>query len=269
MKTSLTCLSLYLSSVTAFSSHGRAFTIAKSSSTKIDATVDRRSIVQTLSIASVGLLLNEPASASLLDDFGTDPVKIRDPAAAAAAVARKEAVAQPKSESNIEPNLRSNYYYPTNKKRYLPRIKKCNDAIPLAAESIGSNDWESVEEFVNKIADDTILPMKLYTSSLTGGGTNVKVSFTKDMMKDADDFEKNQKALVKAVKKKDQASASTALEGMATALLAYRTTGKLLGPDGGGDIPSVDEIRRSACRVQGRTFEKKIKDRDARVAQSS
>lgn len=269
MKTTLACLSFYLTSVAAFSSQSRAFNPTKSSSTKLDAAVNRRSIVQTLSVASLGFLLNGPANASLLDDFGTDPVKIRDPAAAAAEVARKAAVAQPKAASNLEPNLRSNYYYPTNKKRYLPRIKKCNDAIPLAAESIGNNDWEAVNEFVSKIADDTILPMKLYTSSLTGGGTNVKVSFTKDMMKDADDFEKNQKALVKAVKKKDQPSASSALEGMATALLAYRTTGKLLGPDGGGDIPSVDEIRRSACRVQGRSFERKIQERDARLKSGS
>ncbi len=91
-------------------------------------------------------------------------------------------------------------------------------------------------DFNAKIADDTILPMKLYTSSLTGGGTNVKVSFTKDMFKAADDFEGAQKALTKAIKKKDQAASSKALEDMATALLAYRTTGRLLGPDGGGDV---------------------------------
>ncbi len=130
-------------------------------------------------------------------------------------------------------------------------------------------DWEAVADFNNKIADDTILPMKLYTSSLTGGGTNVKVSFTKDMMKAADDFESSQKALAKAIKKQDQTASSRALEEMATALLAYRTVGRLLGPDGGGDIPSVDEIRRSACRVQGRTFEQKIKARDARLEASS
>jgi len=51
---------------------------------------------------------------------------------------------------------------------------------------------------------------------------------------------------------------------MATAMLAYQTSGKILGPDGGGDIPSVDEIRRSACRVQGRSFEK-VQERDARL----
>lgn len=174
----------------------------------------------------------------------------------------------PKAESNLEPNLRSNYYYPTNKKRYLPRIKRCNDSIPGAAEAIGTENWEAASEFVTKIADDTVLPMRLYTSSLLGGGTNVKVSFAKDMTKAADDFEKAQKKLAKAVSKKDRETSSAALEQLASALSLYREAGRLTGPDGGGDIPSVDEIRRSACRVQGRTFEKKVKDRDARLQEA-
>ena len=123
----------------------------------------------------------------------------------------------------------------------------------------------ATEYFVNNIADDTILPMKLYTSSLLGGGTNVKVSFAKDMNKASDDFEKAQKKLVKALQKRNQEKSSQALEELATAMTAYRTAGRLLGPDAGGDIPSVDEIRRSACRVQGRTFEQKIKARDERI----
>merc|ERR1719203_1699694 len=140
------------------------------------------------------------ADLSLLDEFGSDPKKIdKTPTK----VTGGAVVAKEKSESTIEPNLRSNYYYPTNKKRYLPRIKKCNDAIPDAAAAIGDENWEVVDIFVNKIADDTILPLKLYTSSLTGGGTNVKVSFTKDMSKAADGFAKAQKALVKAAGKKD------------------------------------------------------------------
>jgi hypothetical protein len=227
--------------------------------------LSRRSILATT--LSTAFLAGIPsANASLLDEFGTDPNKIQDTAKDEAS--KTPIVAKPKAESTIEPNLRSNYYYPTNKKRYLPRIKRCNDAIPDIANAIGNEDWEAVSDFNAKIADDTILPMKLYTSSLTGGGTNVKVSFTKDMNKAAEDFEKAQKALSKAINKKDQSGSSKALEEMATALLAYRTAGKLLGPDGGGDIPSVDEIRRSACRVQGRTFEQKIKARDARVSQS-
>jgi len=214
-----------------------------------------------LLVSNVNVKAANAEEQSLLEQFGSDPKKIVQKPEP-----RGVASAQPKSTSTIEPNLRSNYYYPTNKKRYLPRIKKCNDAIPIAAEAIGTENWDDADEFVNKIADDTILPLKLYTSSLTGGGTNIKVSFTKDMFKAADEFEKAQKALVKAVKKRDQTASSRALEDLSTALQTYREAGKLTGPDAGGDIPSVDEIRRSACRVQGRSFEQKIKDRDARLA---
>jgi len=219
----------------------------------------------SLMFRSIAMQPKPAFAGGLLDEFGTDPNKIDQKKEV---VNRTPVVAQKKDESNFEPNLRSNYYYPTNKKRYLPRIKKCNDAIPSAATMIGEEDWEAAGDFANKIAEDTILPMKLYTSSLLGGGTNVKVSFAKDMTTAAKDFEKAQKTLSKTIAKKDQKKSSAALEDMSSALLMYRTAGRLLGPDGGGDIPSVDEIRRAACRVQGRTFEEKVKNRDARLAEA-
>merc|ERR1712194_653395 len=151
----------------------------------------------------------------------------------------------------------------------MGRIKKCNDAIPGAATMIGEGEWEAASNFANNVAEDTILPMKLYTSSLLGGGTNVKVSFAKEMTNSAKDFEKSQKALAKAIGKKDQQKSSAALEELSSALLAFRPAGRLLGPDGGGDIPSVDEIRRAACRVQGRTFEEKVLSRDARLKEAA
>ena len=214
---------------------------------------DRRSFLQSGISAVFGAALlssQQPqiAHAGLLDEFGSDPNKIVQQD-----IKAKEAFQYaPKKESDLEPNLRSNYYYPTNKKRYLPRIKKCNDEIPNAAVMIGNGDWENVNIFASKIAEDTILPMKLYTSSLLGGGTNVKVSFAKTMDQASNDFEKAQKKLVKAVSKKDTAQSTVALEELAAALLAYRTAGKLLGDDAGGDIPSVDDIRRSASRTQKR-----------------
>jgi len=213
-------------------------------------------------VVGFGLQTKPAVAGGLLDEFGSDPTKI-----APKKVVREAVVSQPKGESNFEPNLRSNYYYPTNKKRYLPRIKKCNDAIPIAATMIGEGDWENAADFANKVAEDTILPMKLYTSSLLGGGTNVRVSFGKDMQNAAKDFEAAQKKLVKSIGKKDQQKSSAALEDLSSALLSYRTAGRLLGPDGGGDIPSVDEIRRAACRVQGRSFEQKITNRDNRLSE--
>lgn len=219
----------------------------------------RRTWVKSLVGGVTFVGLSSPATASLLDEFGSDPSKISQ-------TSKEEVLSTGPKQSNIEPNLRSNYYYPTNKKRYLPRIKKCNDEIPLVAESIGNEDWDAVKEFAEKVAEDTILPLKLYTSSLTGGGTNVKVSYTKTMLTDAESFEKSQKLLVKAVAKKDQKLASTALEGLATSLQDYRTVANLTGPDGGGDIPSVDDIRRAAIRAQ-KGFANSMVARDERIKQ--
>ena len=163
------------------------------------------------------------------------------------------------------------------------------------------NNGNRPKNLCDKIAEDTILPMKLYTSSLLGGGTNVKVAFAQDMKSATNDFEKAQKKLAKAIAKRDRESSSTSLGGLGvgTATLSrirtfdwsrwyeceicrvviyaytvsfYTHTMLLIMYViyiGGGDIPSVDEIRRSACRVQGRTFEQKIKDRDSRLQQDT
>lgn len=225
----------------------------------------RRAVLSSLLAVTSAALSPMASHAGLLDDYGSDPSVDKQPVKKKVEQAKNKG----KATSNMEPNLRSNYYYPTNKVRYLPRIKKCSDAIPGVAESIGREDWEAVNDFAKVVADDTILPLKLYVSSLGGGGTNVKVGFAAEMTAAAKKFEKNQALLVKAVAKKDAAKTSDALEGMSEALLAYRTSGRLLGPDGGGDIPSVDEIRRSTKRFRGEAFEQKIKDRDARLAASS
>jgi hypothetical protein len=241
MKLSIGVCSLLASSALAF----QALSTTNNNEHETCNALTRRCLMKTGAAAFIGLcapmVLPQMAGASLLDDFGTDPTIIKNTVAQAV-------VATKKADSNYEPNLRSNYYYPTNKKRYLPRIKKCNDAIPDAATMIGQGDWEGAEDFAINIAENTILPMKLYTSSLLGGGTNVKVTFAKDMTQAATNFEKAQKKLVKSLSKRDKEKSSAALEELATALQLYRTAGKLTGPDGGGDIPSVDEIRRSTRR---------------------
>ena len=108
------------------------------SSSALKATaVDRRAILSSfLSITSSTMIPNA-AYAGLLDDYGTDPAVEKQP------VKKEQAKNKGKAESALEPNLRSNYYYPTNKVRYLPRIKKCSDAIPGAAEAIGVEDWDA------------------------------------------------------------------------------------------------------------------------------
>ena len=106
-----------------------------------------QSLLTLVATTTTGTL---PARAGLLDEFGSDPSKIQQ---APAAVVVPTTAAK-KAESAIEPNLRSNYYYPTNKKRYLPRIKRCSDAIPDAATFIGNEDWDAAETFALTIADD-------------------------------------------------------------------------------------------------------------------
>jgi hypothetical protein len=257
-------LALVSGSATAFSTNANNNNKVELSSTSVVANANRRAVLTsifttvTTATTAAGILSSSPQSAyaGLLDEYGADPNTDKQQPSSS----KKEKVQardKGKPESNLEPNLRSNYYYPTNKVRYLPRIKKCSDAIPAVAVAIGNEDWDAVRDFATVVADDTILPMKLYVSSLTGGGTNVKVGFAKNMMSAAKTFEKNQALLLKAVDKKDGGKSSAALEAMAEAMLEYRTEGRLLGPDGGGDIPSVDEIRRSTKRFRGEAFEAK------------
>ena len=265
-------LAVLSADVDAFSSSSSSSSLVGSSiqtqsSSQLEAAVSqsqsrRAALSSVLSIATTTLVGIDNADAGLLDDYGTDPTTDKQPEKKTTEQAKNKG----KAESTMEPNLRSNYYYPTNKVRYLPRIKKCSDAIPSAAQAIGLEDWDTVRDFANVVADDTILPMQLYVSSLTGGGTSVKVAFAKEMLTAAKIFAKQQKILVKSVEKRDAAKSSEALELMSEAMLAYRTSGRLLGPDAGGDIPSVDEIRRSTKRSQrGEAFEAKVKERDARV----
>ena len=105
-----------------------SYTSAFSPSSALQATTqiqDRRQVLSSL-VSISGVLLPNIANAGLLDDYGTDPTQDKQPEK------KKPELAKTKSkvESAVEPNLRSNYYYPTNKVRYLPRIKKCSDAIP-------------------------------------------------------------------------------------------------------------------------------------------
>ena len=277
---------------------------------------------RTLLLSPLALLLPLPSLAdepSLFEQFGTDAKTIKQTPKSTTT----EKVMVPKSAGAIDPNLRANYYYPTARKRYLPRIKRASDEISSVPDAVAEGRWDEVSEFCTKVrcayveeqplkmvheqapplrltsirlnnvspmvqtAEDTILPMKLYTSSLNGQGLNLKVSSTNTMLSSAEEFDKQTTALKKAAKVKDVEKSTVAIQKvrapshnkvcrsflmfptqhpqMSTALLAYRTAGSLLGPDGGGDIPSVEDIRRSACRVQGRSFERKIQERDARM----
>ena len=73
---------------------------------------DRRAVLSSLvTVTSATLGGIAPAYAGLLDDYGADPSVDKQPKPKV----KEQAVNKGKAESNMEPNLRSNYYYPTNK----------------------------------------------------------------------------------------------------------------------------------------------------------
>lgn len=85
--------------------------IAMAHGFSLESVSSRREAISTMGGVLAGSLLSsQRAEASLLDEYGADPRKIEDSPTKTAAV-----VPNQKAESNYEPNLRSNYYYPTSK----------------------------------------------------------------------------------------------------------------------------------------------------------
>jgi hypothetical protein len=73
----------------------------------------------TTAIATTATLGSTAAYASLLEDYGADPNVNKQPEKTTKK-AKELARDKGKVESSMEPNLRSNYYYPTNKGELLP-----------------------------------------------------------------------------------------------------------------------------------------------------
>ena len=146
---------------------------------------------------------------------------------------------------SLYPNFPKAYYYPTAKKRYLPRIQKVTEIIGEVPQFIANGQWEEVQVFATT-ADNAILPLQLYVSSLDGQGLSMANSYAKTMKKDAEIFEKQYKILQKAMKNKDKDTALAAVQEMGVAVADYRQAGRL--KDDVGNIPSVDEIKRSTMR---------------------
>ena len=128
MKLHLALSAIVIPSVVGFqqltSQHVAIRPVGKSTTTSVmaineetdgEAVNQRRSLIKGGVLALAGIssqvLLNPGvANAGLLDDYGTDPSKIQQKEEP-----KKKEVFQyaPKQESDMEPNLRSNYYYPT------------------------------------------------------------------------------------------------------------------------------------------------------------
>lgn len=163
-----------------------------------------------------------------------------------------------RKEVELDANLRSNYYYPTSRKRYLPKIKAAVDELPAARTAIEKGQWEKVDAYAQKEADLAALPLKLYASSLTGQGLSLDVSFVKTLNDQGDLYAKELDNFKKAVKAKDSGKATTALNKMEGALALYRKTARIDTPDGGvGEFPTDTKLGASFSNNNPTLYKKK------------
>jgi len=245
-------VSSFLSSTAAFISRpaltSKASTIPNESILQMSSVNDdtcRRTFFLQYSIPLAALLFNgkEATASSLLEDFGTDFSNFEVKKAEVEKPATKVAG---KGENGIDPTLKGSYYYPTAKKRYVPRIIKVSNSLASVPDMIDSSDWDAVLLFASKVADDAILPMKLYQSSLDGQGLNMKNDYVTKMKDKATLYEEKTRDLQKAAKAQNKEKAFFALNGMAEAITEYRVAGRLSDDD--GNIPTVEDMRRSGMR---------------------
>lgn len=147
------------------------------------------------------------------------------------------------SNVEIESSLRGQYYYPTARKRYLPRVKVAWETINFAEEAAKNQKWSDVSSMSAGDLSDAILPMKLYASSLAGGGLSINAKFIENMNFQTDRYEKALKQLSKAAKQKQTSVALNNLTDMKSAIQKYREYGRLQAPDFGiGEIPSDTRV---------------------------
>lgn len=161
----------------------------------------------------------------------------------AASERRKAGFDTKKDEKEIESSLRGQYYFPTARKRYLPRVKLAYETIPAAETAARENDWRRVSELSSGVLSDAVLPMKLYASALAGGGLNTNTKFIDKMTKQAEVYEKALRNLLSAVKKKQSSGLLNHLDDMRGAIAQYRVLGHLEATDFGiGEIPGNTRV---------------------------
>lgn len=117
--------------------------------------------------------------------------------------------------------------------------------IQSIPDAIASGDWDTVKDF-SRTAENAVLPLQLYQSSLDGQGLSMSNSYAKVMKEDALKYEKSYRVFEQAIKKSDGDRALEAVTSMGVAIADYRQQGRLKDDD--GFIPSVDEMRRMAMR---------------------
>lgn len=144
--------------------------------------------------------------------------------------------------TEIESSLRGQYYFPTARKRYLPRVKLAYESISGMENAARGSDWRSVKE-LSEVLEDAALPLKLYASSLGGGGLNINSKFIEAMTKQATSYEKDMRKLTGAIKKKENSVVLKVLNDMKSSIDKYRQLGRLEAPDFGiGEIPTESKV---------------------------
>lgn len=135
---------------------------------------------------------------------------------------RRHAEGLPSEDENqaeIEANLRANYYFPTARKRYLPRVKRASEDVPVVKAAIANGQWDEAGKFVNGGSlDDCVLPMKLYVSSLAGQGLSLATKFTQYMSENTEKVNRAVVNLKSAIKRHDTTVALAALGEMESAV---------------------------------------------------
>jgi hypothetical protein len=105
------------------------------------------------------------------------------------------------------------------------------EEIVSVPDSIAGGDWTAVAAF-GKVAENAILPLQLYVSSLDGQGLSMANSYAKQMKEDALTYEKAYKVFEKALKKQDSEKVLETVTAMGVAVVDYRTVGRLRDDDG-------------------------------------
>jgi len=126
------------------------------------------------------------------------------------------------AKSEIGSTLRGDYYYPTARKRYLPRVRKAYEELEKVEGAPGAGDWGKLEIFA-KGPGDAGSALKLYVSALGGGGLSISGNFMSNMKGAAESYDSKFKTFQVALKSKDATKTSSALGDMKTALVAYRS----------------------------------------------
>jgi hypothetical protein len=141
------------------------------------------------------------------------------------------------------------YYYPTAKKRYLPRILKASEALAAWPSSSSEALPDEVSTLTTAI-EDAILPLQLYQSSLTGQGLSLNNEYAVRMKRAALQYERAAKQLTTMMKAKkpDAAAMNGLVEELTVAMQEYRTQGRL--DDASIPPATVEEMRRMAMRNQ-------------------